>query len=208
MKYSRKPTAFFLALTPFAFVQCSGHKKEASSDAAKTEDAATHDHGADVANTEASQPEFTVNDVFQQQIKALFNSYLALKEGFVATDAGKVKSEAQKANEILSKVDMKLVSDKAYTDWMIYQKELNTALEQIASESDIEKQREHFSAVSNSMYKVVKAYGLGGITAYYEFCPMAFDDKGAYWLSETEKIRNPYFGDKMLTCGSVQETLQ
>jgi hypothetical protein len=208
MKYSRKPIALILALTAFVFVQCSGDKKEAASDPVTTEDAATHEHEADVTKTEAGQPEFTVNEVFQQQIKALFNSYLALKEGFVATDAGKVKTEAKKASEALSKVDMKLVSDKAHTDWMAYQTDLTAGLEKIANESDIEKQREHFSDVSNAMYKVAKAYGLGGVTAYYEFCPMAFNDKGAYWLSESEKIRNPYFGDKMLTCGSVQETLQ
>jgi hypothetical protein len=208
MKYSRKPIALFLALTAFAFVQCSGDKKEAASDSATVEDATTHEHEADVATSEAGKPEFTVNEVFQQQIKALFNSYLALKEGFVATDAAKVQTEAKKASEALSKVDMKLVTEKAHTDWMAYQMELTALLEQIATETDIEKQREHFSNVSNAMYKVVKAYGLGGITAYYEFCPMAFNDKGAYWLSESEKIRNPYFGDKMLTCGSVEETLQ
>ena len=30
---------------------------------------------------------------------------------------------------------------------------------------------------------------------------MAFNNEGAYWLSDAEQIRNPYFGDKMLTCG-------
>jgi Cu(I)/Ag(I) efflux system membrane fusion protein len=35
---------------------------------------------------------------------------------------------------------------------------------------------------------------------------MALNDKGAYWLSEFEEIRNPYFGDAMLTCGEVVET--
>jgi Cu(I)/Ag(I) efflux system membrane fusion protein len=34
---------------------------------------------------------------------------------------------------------------------------------------------------------------------------MAFDNKGAYWLSETKEIRNPYFGDKMMTCGEVKK---
>jgi Cu(I)/Ag(I) efflux system membrane fusion protein len=34
---------------------------------------------------------------------------------------------------------------------------------------------------------------------------MAFDDTGAWWLSEEEEILNPYFGDEMLHCGMVQE---
>ena len=36
---------------------------------------------------------------------------------------------------------------------------------------------------------------------------MAGNDKGAYWLSKESKIKNPYFGDEMLTCGSVKETI-
>jgi hypothetical protein len=36
---------------------------------------------------------------------------------------------------------------------------------------------------------------------------MAFNDQGAYWISDREEIRNPYFGDKMLTCGVVKEEL-
>jgi Cu(I)/Ag(I) efflux system membrane fusion protein len=33
------------------------------------------------------------------------------------------------------------------------------------------------------------------------------DNKGAYWLSEIEEIRNPYFGEKMLSCGETIESL-
>ena len=36
---------------------------------------------------------------------------------------------------------------------------------------------------------------------------MAFDNQGAYWLSNAKQIRNPYFGEKMLTCGEVKEKL-
>jgi Cu(I)/Ag(I) efflux system membrane fusion protein len=38
------------------------------------------------------------------------------------------------------------------------------------------------------------------------FCPMAFGNKGAYWLQTEKKIRNPYFGTKMLGCGEIKET--
>jgi hypothetical protein len=37
---------------------------------------------------------------------------------------------------------------------------------------------------------------------------MAFNKKGAYWLSESKVIRNPYFGEKMLDCGETRETLK
>jgi Protein of unknown function (DUF3347) len=90
---------------------------------------------------------------------------------------------------------------------MTYAGALESALKEIQSSDDIETQRISFSKLSDNMYKSIKAYGLGGTTAFYEYCPMAFNNAGGYWLSDVAEIRNPYFGDKMLKCGSVQEKL-
>lgn len=43
---------------------------------------------------------------------------------------------------------------------------------------------------------------------YVEYCPMAFDNKGAVWVSSTKEVRNPYFGEKMLNCGEVKEIIK
>lgn len=205
---SLRHTTLFLALAGVIFFQCSGSKKENDEQAVTSENATEHEAEADVTKTEAGKPEFTVDQIFQKQVSELFNAYLSLKDAFVASDASKVKDEARHATEALSKVDMKLVTDKAHTDWMTYQGSASAALGKIQESADIEKQREEFSNLSDAVYKMIKAYGLGGTTAYYEFCPMALNDKGAHWLSMEEKIKNPYFGDKMLSCGSVEETLQ
>ncbi len=38
-------------------------------------------------------------------------------------------------------------------------------------------------------------------TSIYRFhCPMAFNNKGAYWLQDNEDTKNPYFGSSMLIC--------
>jgi acetyl-CoA acetyltransferase len=80
--------------------------------------------------------------------------------------------------------------------------------EHIANSTDkIEHQRKHFSSMSEGMYALVKAFG-GGKTLYHDHCPMAKDGQGAMWLSETKEIKNPYFGDKMMECGSVEEEIQ
>jgi Cu(I)/Ag(I) efflux system membrane fusion protein len=42
---------------------------------------------------------------------------------------------------------------------------------------------------------------------YVVYCPMAFDNKGAHWLSEGEAVANPYFGQSMLGCGDIQKKL-
>jgi len=37
---------------------------------------------------------------------------------------------------------------------------------------------------------------------------MADNNKGAAWISAQKDIRNPYYGDAMLTCGRVIRTIQ
>jgi len=55
---------------------------------------------------------------------------------------------------------------------------------------------------------LVKDSGLESGELYVAHCPMALNDKGASWVSNSKEIRNPYFGESMLTCGSVKETLK
>ena len=127
---------------------------------------------------------------------------------FVSSDASNVKAASASAQTALAKVDMKLLTSAAHNDWMNYQSGLASSLQAIQASDDIEVQRQAFSDLTGNLYKSIKAYGLGGTDAYYDFCPMAFDNQGAFWLSSEDKILNPYFGDKMLTCGEVKEKLK
>ncbi|PZD78268.1 DUF3347 domain-containing protein [Mesonia sp. K7] len=109
--------------------------------------------------------------------------------------------------------DMKdaLVSDKGYHAMKIAQvmqkrvtdSEMLATINTIAGTEDIEKQRDAFYVLSQQMLKFVEENITNG-TVYKQYCPMAFNDTGAFWLSEEKQILNPYFGKKMLKCGSVQ----
>ena len=196
-----------LAATAFALLtNCSGNKKEDS--ATESHDAHGSHDSTELSPQEASAPQFQVDASFQQQLASVFTSYIELKEAFVLSDATKVKEEATGTNEALGKVDMKLLSGVAHNDWMNYLSPIQTSLKEIQASTDIEVQRKAFSTLSDNLYKSIKAFGLGDKKAFYDFCPMAFNNEGGYWLSDQKEIRNPYFGDKMLTCGSIQETLQ
>jgi hypothetical protein len=203
--------SLLLSAAAFTFLaNCSGNKKEedhAGHEETSAKDTAEHASGSTAA-AEASEPQFQVDASFQNQLASVFTSYVELKDAFVASDANKVKDEAKQTDEALAKVDMKLVSGAAHNDWMNYLSPIQSALKEIQASTDIEAQRKAFSNLSDNLYKSVKAFGLGGKEAFYEFCPMAFNNEGAYWLSDQEQIKNPYFGDKMLTCGSVKEKLK
>lgn len=169
-----------------------------------------HEEQAQEATTaaDATAPQHASDPAFKKQLTAVFDGYATLKDAFVSSDAVKVKQEATTTLGALEKVDMKLVTGAAHHDWMTYLEGMQKSLREIGASADIETQRVAFSNLSNDLYKAIKAFGLSGETAYYEYCPMAFDNKGGYWLAKEDKIRNPYFGDKMLTCGSVEEKLQ
>ncbi|SHM65526.1 Protein of unknown function [Chitinophaga jiangningensis] len=78
----------------------------------------------------------------------------------------------------------------------------------IAATADIQRQRVALAALSEQLLQLLKAAGMASGELYVDFCPMALNDKGAIWLSSNKAIRNPYFGDSMLTCGSIKETIQ
>ncbi len=191
------------ATTVALIASCSGGKHD---------DHHGHDHEAEHASgtttEDAAGPQFEVAAEFQNQLANVFNSYVDLKDALVASNAESAQAGAKETDEALANVDMKLLTGAAHNDWMTYLAPMQTALKEMQSASDIEVQRQAFSDLSNNLYKSVKAFGLGGKEAFYEYCPMAFNDEGAYWLSDQEKIRNPYFGDKMLTCGMVKEKLK
>jgi len=195
----------YSVVTIFALSNCSSKKEETAQEE-------SHDESMHAATEEApapaSDPQFDVDAAFQQQLSGVFTSYVSLKDAFVATNSAQVKEAAAKVQESLSKTDMMLLTGVAHNDWMTYSGGLEAALKEIQASDDIEAQRTSFSKLSDNLYKSIKAYGLGGATAFYEFCPMAFNNEGGYWLSDAAEIRNPYFGDKMLKCGSVEEKLQ
>ena len=99
-----------------------------------------------------------------------------------------------------------LKNEKAHQQWMSIQKQLKTSISTISTSSNIKIQRNNFKSLSENMIKSVQLFGVNQKT-YSQFCPMADDNNGAYWLSLDEEIRNPYYGQAMLTCGEVRDTI-
>jgi Cu(I)/Ag(I) efflux system membrane fusion protein len=165
--------------------------------------------GMDLSGDKSSEmpKKLEVNMDFTMQLNTVFDQYIALKDAFVQSDVKKVKQAAQKVQQSLANVDTKLLTGEAHIQWMDISGNMDDQIKLIVSSDKIEEQRLAFSAFSDQFYKAVKTFGLMGKTAYYQFCPMAKDGKGAYWLSEKQKIMNPYFGSKMIDCGETRETL-
>lgn len=170
-----------------------------------------HNHGGmDMSNETQSAPveAVEVDPKFVKQLTAFYEAYLKMNEAFIESDAAKISAEAKNTMQALGNVGMELLKGDTHMAWMDQLKVLKPALETIGNSNDLEKQRLEYASFNLALYKSLKMFGLNDKTTYYQFCPMANNDQGAYWFSAEKEIRNPYFGDMMLSCGETKETLK
>lgn len=162
----------------------------------------------DVTDHSQMKERIKVSNKFQNQLEQVFDDYILLKDALVNDDTKGAQQAGEQINQSLKKVDMKLLSDeKAHNHWMTIQKELKSSANAIENSSDIAEQRGHFKHLSAHMISGVQLFGVNQ-NVYIQFCPMANNNKGAYWISLEEEVRNPYYGEAMLTCGEVKATLK
>ncbi|MCR9250997.1 MAG: efflux RND transporter periplasmic adaptor subunit [bacterium] len=174
-----------------------------------------HDHdkmngGMDEFNlpdVNISENTFDVSEEFKEQLRDVFTAYLPVKDALIETDAKNAKRKAKPLLTAISKVDMKLLEGEAHMEWMKDLEVLQSSVEHMLNHKDVEVIRTALSPLSDQLYQSIMKYQVetGG---FRQYCPMAFDFEGAFWLSDSEKVLNPYFGDKMLTCGNVEEELK
>ncbi len=140
-------------------------------------------------------------------LAAVYTAYFSLKDALVATDGRAAAAQAKTLSTAISQVNMESLTPAQHSIWLSYQSKLSDDAGRIQGLTDAGKQRERFSPLSKNMYALMKAIK-PATPVYYEFCPMYGDGKSGNWLSMEPAINNPYFGDKMLHCGSVTETLK
>lgn len=145
--------------------------------------------------------------LFKYQLDAVALQYITLKDALVLSDAKSAGSTAEAFIRELTKVDMNLVKGEAHSFWMEQLNALQTHGEKISESMDMELQRKQFEFLSTALIQTLSAFGTNHDSFFVQHCPMASDDDGADWIALETEIRNPYFGDKMLKCGYVKDTI-
>lgn len=177
----------FLAIIGVAFTSCKDNSKhnEAEPEVVTVDNTAAANETYEVPEVEA---EF--ND---PKVEAIFEQYLQVESALINTDAEKTAAESSKLGSLLKEMD----ADDA----------TKTAVTAMADSEDISVQRENFETLSAGVETMLQGALKSG-TIYKQFCPMAFNNKGASWISTSRDILNPYFGDKMLKCGRVDAEIR
>ena len=146
------------------------------------------------SNTDLNEVKEVTKSTFSDtSLQASFTDYLAVKGALVNTNAEATKAAANKLiNSLKNTTDAEAALAAAQT---------------ISTTDDINKQRAAFENLSKAIEDLLAGEIAAG-KVYKQFCPMAFEGRGAAWLSNSEEIRNPYFGDEMLVCGFVETVLE
>ncbi|MEE9364120.1 MAG: DUF3347 domain-containing protein [Cellulophaga sp.] len=162
-----------------SFTSC----KEAKKEGAKQEND---------AKDESSKKEMAMKATFKSsETAAVFQHYIHLKTALTNSDATEAKSGAAMLVTALGESN----------------EEVKVLAASIAEENDLEGQRKLFSNLTEKMQTILSG-ALASGEIYKQFCPMAFNNTGGYWFSNSKEIKNPYYGAKMLKCGTIKETLQ
>ena len=142
-------------------------------------------------------------DTKSTALTPLLASYYEIKEALIKSNNADAASHAGEFLKAVNSVDMKLLPAADMSIFMATQEKLAFDARHISESKDIAHQREHFANFSVNFFKLAKAVKLTDKPVYYAYCPM----KKSYWLSAEAGIKNPYYGNQMLTCGKVTETL-
>ncbi|HIB48119.1 MAG TPA: efflux RND transporter periplasmic adaptor subunit [Flavobacteriaceae bacterium] len=143
------------------------------------------------------------SNVFSTDFNEAIQSYLKMKDAFVASNASQVSTLAKATSEKLKAIS---TDDLGTMEKQHLTKSIEM-LDAIANNDILENQRSHFVILNENILPIAMNIE-NSINYYVQKCPMANNNKGAVWLSTEEEIKNPYYGDAMLTCGSVIDTIR
>lgn len=170
-----------LIFTIGTFGACSsGSSTATSSDSVQVEDP--------TQTVEAGNPEFK-----DEKTASAYQHYIHLKTSLVKSDANEAKSASSALNAALLNAGNTEGADLAA---------------KITSTTDLAIQRSYFEALTEQVEATVKKSGLKSGKIFKQFCPMANNGDGGYWLANESAIENPYYGDEMLACGEVKEEIK
>ncbi len=143
----------------------------------------------------------------EDKLKEVINDYLVMKNAFIVSDIKGIDSAASAMRDHVKEVDLKSLEGEGKEAWVQHASAYDTKLTELIHITGIQEKRTYLSHLSEIIYCTIKSFKLNELKLFADYCPMAFDGKGAYWISENEEIRNPYYGEKMMDCGSIEEKL-
>lgn len=155
---------------------------------------------------------------FNESFQKLLTSYYSLRDAFVEYDTARIDAVSKQLAADAGSVKLdELTGDSSSgvkTTAKDYTTTVQTTASDIQTQPDFTKKQRQFQSLSDAMYELVRTVRYDQEKIYHQHCPMAFNNEGAYWISNSQEIVNPYMGKKhpkyrgsMLECGDIPDSL-
>ncbi|MCM8571019.1 efflux RND transporter periplasmic adaptor subunit [Gramella jeungdoensis] len=150
---------------------------------------------------QAMNMKMELSEDFQKEFVKSLDEYFKLKDALVDSNPEKAMKSAGSMLEKLPKAKLQGMAAAHFN-------KVKEMLEAISKNENLENQRAHFVILSENMIALTANIDSLGQAVYVQHCPMADSNKGADWLSLSSEVRNPYYGEAMLSCGEVTKELK
>lgn len=148
---------------------------------------------------------------FNESYAKLLGAYYQVKDALVASDTTKASAAGR---ELITAADSLKVNEiqgdstgKMKEIAKVFAGTISGSAQALVGEAGIDGKRKEFEMIASAIWDLTRAIRYNGQKVYWQYCPMAFNNKGAYWLSNERDIKNPYFGSQMLECGSTEDSV-
>ncbi|MCA9672591.1 MAG: DUF3347 domain-containing protein [Myxococcales bacterium] len=134
---------------------------------------------------------------FDQAMGPVLAQYMRVHSALASDKLDGVSAAAKRIGKLAAKVKPGTVTGKHKAHYASLPKKIRAAAKKLARAKSIDKARTAFKELSRPMAMWATMSKPTGVNVV--FCSMA---KGS-WLQKSAKIRNPYYGAKMLACGQI-----
>lgn len=149
-----------------------------------------------------------VDQKAKDALKPLLTEYLAMKDALIIDNLEDAKKAGSNILKTIEGVNMSLFTEESHSVWMGLSSDLKNTLQHVQHFKTLEEVRGPFQQVSNRMIELETSFNPNAETLYVLHCPMVNNNKGADWLSNSKEVKNPYYGQAMLTCGAVTKEIK
>ncbi len=158
-----------------------------------------------ISNVFAQEKKFDkIDSEVIKQTNELLLAYYDVKDALVATNGKLTSTKSKDFLDKLNNINISKLTAPQKDFYKPLKDKIAFDAEHINETQDAEHQRDHFGDLSTNVLTLVKSFGANQEDAYVQYCPMVKKS----WLSNNKAIKNPYYGNKMLGCGKVTETLE
>ena len=151
----------------------------------------------------------TNSNAFNSSFKPVLSIYYELKDNFIAENDLLIDSAARKLINAVDSVKLEEIFDDSTVKYtaQTYTEGIKSELIGLLGEKLLDDKKKSFQMISEQLYDLIRVVQFDGEIIYHHYCPMAFNNDGATWMSSSTLILNPYLSSTMLNCGELRDSI-